>query len=82
MAEIRPDILTPWSDADRFRGLIFDMDVIEDSDSGVKAALAAGCDVVGITTSYSADYLGLVGARRIVNSFDELAARLGFPLSA
>jgi HAD superfamily hydrolase (TIGR01509 family) len=56
--------------------------VIEDSDSGVRAALAAGCDVVGLTSSYPADFLASVGARRIVASFDELAARLGFTLTA
>lgn len=55
--------------------------VIEDSASGIRSALAAGCDVVGITTSHPAAYLREVGAPRTVDSFAELSACLGIPLT-
>lgn len=47
--------------------------VIEDSDNGIKSAAAAGCTVVGITTSFPSDVLERAGAHHIVSSFQELA---------
>lgn len=46
--------------------------VIEDSDNGIRAAKAAGCRVVGITTSFPRERLLAVGADIIVDSYDEL----------
>ena len=46
--------------------------VIEDSDNGIKSAKAAGCFVVGITTSFSREVLLAAGADIIVDSYKEL----------
>lgn len=46
--------------------------VIEDSDNGIMSARAAGCRVVGITTSFPADTLRKAGAELVVDSFEEL----------
>lgn len=46
--------------------------VIEDSLNGVQSALAAGCYVVGIATSYVPDELRRAGAHQVVESFPEL----------
>ncbi|MFK7845841.1 MAG: HAD family hydrolase [Rhodothermales bacterium] len=46
--------------------------VIEDSFNGVRSAAAAGCTVVGITTSFDADALKDAGAHHVINGYDEL----------
>lgn len=46
--------------------------VFEDSVSGVKAALAAGCACVALTTTHSAEQLKLLGPDLIVRDFREL----------
>ena len=46
--------------------------VIEDSQNGVRSAKAAGCQAVGITTSFSSNVLLAVGADLVVQSFAEL----------
>lgn len=48
--------------------------VIEDSLSGVAAAQAAGCSVVGITTTHTADELAHTDL--IISDFDDLSATL------
>ena len=50
--------------------------VIEDSDNGVRSARAAGCRVIGITTSFPRDYLMACGAYQTVDNYPELLARL------
>ena len=50
--------------------------VVEDAVNGVKSGKAAGCFVVGITTSFPAQALKLVGADLIVPSFEALEAYL------
>lgn len=50
--------------------------VLEDSAHGVASARAAGCDVVGLPTSFSTAQLREAGATRVVESFDELAEAL------
>ncbi len=47
--------------------------VIEDSFNGVRSAAAAGCTVVGITTSFDAAALKKAGAHHVINGYDELA---------
>lgn len=47
--------------------------VIEDSDNGVLSAKAAGCQVCGITTTFSRERLESVGADMVVSNFEELA---------
>ena len=51
--------------------------VIEDSMHGIASATAAGCAVVAITTSFTAEELAEFNPRNIVNSYDELASLLG-----
>ena len=51
--------------------------VVEDSLNGVRSGVAAGCWVVGLTTTLPAQPLRAVGARDTVASFKELAALLG-----
>ena len=46
--------------------------VIEDSTNGVKSAVAAGCTVVGITTSFDQEALKAAGAHVVVDSYDQL----------
>jgi HAD superfamily hydrolase (TIGR01509 family) len=46
--------------------------VIEDSIHGVTSGRAAGCRVVGITTSFSAAELRNAGAHPVVSSFEQL----------
>ena len=50
--------------------------VVEDAVNGVKSGKAAGCFVVGLTTSFPAQALKLVGADLIVPSFEALEAYL------
>jgi HAD superfamily hydrolase (TIGR01509 family) len=50
--------------------------VVEDSLNGVRSGVAAGCFVVGMTTSFGADKLSSAGAHLIVDTFDELSAHL------
>ena len=50
--------------------------VLEDSVHGVTSALAAGCDVVGLPTTFPAEQLRAAGATRVVRDFDELADAL------
>lgn len=50
--------------------------IIEDSMNGVKAARAAGCPVVAITTSYSRAQLIELGPDHVVDSFVEIRALL------
>jgi len=52
--------------------------VIEDSYNGVLSAEAAGCMVVGITTSFDASALKKAGAHHIVDTFAELETLIGF----
>ena len=46
--------------------------VIEDSISGVKAGVAAGCTVIGFVGIISADDLRAAGAHRVVTTLDEV----------
>ncbi len=46
--------------------------VIEDSLNGVRSALAAGCRIAALTTSFSADELRSVGADMVHRSFADL----------
>jgi HAD superfamily hydrolase (TIGR01509 family) len=50
--------------------------VVEDAVNGVKSGKAAGCFVVGITTSFTAQALKAAGADLIVADFDALEAYL------
>jgi beta-phosphoglucomutase len=50
--------------------------VIDDSTNGVRSAKAAGCQAVGITTSFSSDTLLGAGADIVVQSFAELGIML------
>lgn len=47
--------------------------VIEDSDNGILSAKAAGCQVCGITTTFSGVKLESAGADMVVSNFFELA---------
>ncbi len=47
--------------------------VVEDSDNGVISAKAAGCFVVGITTSFSVGKLISVGADVVVNNYLQMS---------
>jgi len=57
--------------------------VVEDSTNGVRSAKAAGCQTVGITTSFSSDTLFAAGADIVVRGFPELGKILfrGIPPS-
>ena len=46
--------------------------VIEDSFNGVRSAAAAGCTVVGITTSFEPGALMDAGADLVIKGYDEL----------
>lgn len=48
--------------------------VVEDSFNGVRSARAAGCHVVGLTSSFPAEQLIEAGAALTISSFDELYA--------
>lgn len=50
--------------------------VIEDSPNGIRAAKAAQCRVVGLTTTFPARELGSAGADWVVSSYDELIQTL------
>lgn len=50
--------------------------VVEDATSGVQSARGAGCTVVGLTTTFSADDLLDAGAAYTIDHFDELTERL------
>ena len=50
--------------------------VIEDSTHGVDSARQAGCQVAGITTSFSKEALAEAGVEVVVDHFDELAQHL------
>ena len=50
--------------------------VIEDSTNGVRSAAAAGCTVVGITTSFDEPALVDAGAHVVIDSYDQLKALL------
>lgn len=51
--------------------------VIEDSPNGIRAAKAAQCKVVGLTTTFQATELDSAGADWVVSSYDELIQALG-----
>ena len=51
--------------------------VVEDSLNGVMSALGAGCTVAGMTTSFDKMKLEDAGAHFTVDTFEELAKRLG-----
>lgn len=50
--------------------------VVEDSINGVLSAVAAGCAVVGMTTSFDASILEEAGADLVVEGFHDLARHL------
>jgi beta-phosphoglucomutase-like phosphatase (HAD superfamily) len=50
--------------------------VTEDSKNGILSGRAAGCAVVGITTSFKRDDLKEAGADYVVDSYPELASGL------
>ncbi len=51
--------------------------VVEDSLHGVQSALGAGCVVAGMTTTFRRDALDDAGAHFTIDTFEELANRLG-----
>lgn len=53
--------------------------VVEDAVSGVTSGKAAGCFVVGITTSFSAKDLAAAGADLVLGSFRDLECRVFEP---
>lgn len=54
--------------------------VVEDSLNGVKSAIGAGCTVAGMTTSFRRRELEQAGAHFTIDTYDELAERLGMRL--
>lgn len=52
--------------------------VVEDSDSGIMAAKNAGAYPIGITTSYGSERLIKAGAKKTVDTFEEMALFLDF----
>jgi len=56
--------------------------VIEDSDNGIRAAVGAGCRVIGITTSFPRPVLIGAGAHLTVDDYDELKKMLAGPVPA
>ena len=50
--------------------------VLEDSDNGVRSAVAAGCTTIGITSNFPPEYLTSLGAKTTIDSYDELEERL------
>lgn len=53
--------------------------VIEDSRNGIRAGKAAGCVVIGLTTTYPAASLRSASADDVCSSFAEIADLLGVP---
>lgn len=51
--------------------------VVEDAESGVQSACAAGMRAIGLTSSLTAERLLTAGAHKIVGRLDELASLLG-----
>jgi HAD superfamily hydrolase (TIGR01509 family) len=51
--------------------------VVEDATHGVESARRAGCRVVGLCSSFSAEALNTAGADVVVDTYPELADRLG-----
>jgi len=49
---------------------------VEDSPNGIRSALAAGCRVVGITTSFPEAVLLEAGAHCVGNSYGDVARML------
>lgn len=54
--------------------------VVEDSLNGIRSALGAGCVVAGMTTSFGHQELEGAGAHFTVDTYDQLAQRLGLRL--
>lgn len=52
--------------------------VVEDSDNGVRAGVAAGCRVAGITTSFPRPTLESLGAHLVADTYAEMARLLGW----
>lgn len=50
--------------------------IIEDSVNGLRAAKAAGCFAVAITTTFDRELLSVAGADTVVDSFEQLRALL------
>ncbi len=50
--------------------------IVEDSMNGLRAAKAAGCVAVGITTTFDPRILSAAGADAVINSFAELREKL------
>ena len=50
--------------------------VVEDSIFGIEAALRAGMQAIGFTSSYSAAVLHEAGAHRVFSTYDEFLALL------
>ena len=50
--------------------------VIEDALNGIKSGKAAGCHVIGLTTSFPANALRDAGADWVVDGFDQLSGHL------
>jgi beta-phosphoglucomutase len=53
--------------------------VVEDSVNGIRSGQAAGCKVVGLTTSFERETLEKAGADFVIDGFNELSALLGEP---
>ena len=53
--------------------------VVEDSPNGIRAAKAAQCRVVGLTTNFQGEELRDAGADWVMASFGELSQALGLP---
>jgi HAD superfamily hydrolase (TIGR01509 family) len=53
--------------------------VIEDSVNGIRAGKGAGCQVIGLTTTYPAAQLAAAGADVVCASFEAIAAHLLTP---
>ena len=53
--------------------------VIEDSVNGIKAARAAGCYTIGITTSFQAPLLHEAGAQAVAGTYEEIQKLLSQP---
>ncbi|MBN1585655.1 HAD family phosphatase [Candidatus Uhrbacteria bacterium] len=71
----------PWPDpyllaSERLGLAPSDCLVIEDSDNGIRSALAAGCTPVGFTGNFPSGLLLAVGARATFDSYGELEERL------
>lgn len=79
----KEDITRPKPDPEPYLVTIERLDVepssclvVEDSVNGICSALAAGCRVAAITTSFDAPILSKTGAHLTVASFDDLARSL------